>query len=168
MQGRERKVTLTPFSLTRASLRRRLLLAPLAGHKGRSSLSVVAIALGGALGDAVQLINQVAVNEFSQAVQALSGQADLVIRGSRSGFDEALYPVVAQMPGGAGARPGLGLDGGGTDKGGAPRRARTDQPQRSALARRPVQPAFRSSPPPRAEGGGSGPGGRWQRRAQRE
>ncbi len=96
--------------LTRASLRRRLLLAPLAGHKGRSLLSIFAIALGVALGYGVQLINQVAVNEFSQAVQALSGQADLVIRGSRSGFDEALYPVVAQMPEVAVASPVLELD----------------------------------------------------------
>ena len=98
------------MSLTRASLRRRLLLAPLAAHKGRSLLSVIAIALGVALGYAVQLINQVAVNEFSQAVQALSGQADLAIRGPRSGFDEALYPVVAQMPEVAVASPVLELD----------------------------------------------------------
>lgn len=101
---------MTPFSLTRASLRRRLLLAPLAAHKGHSLLSIIAIALGVALGYAVQLINQVAVNEFSQAVQALSGQADLVIRGPRSGFDETLYPVVAQMPEVAVASPVLELD----------------------------------------------------------
>jgi putative ABC transport system permease protein len=91
-------------------LRRRLLLAPLAEHKGRTLLSIIAIALGVALGYAVQLINQVAVNEFSQAVQALSGQADLEIRGPRSGFDEALYPVVAQMPEVAVASPVLELD----------------------------------------------------------
>ena len=94
-----------PFSLGRL-----LLLAPLAEHKGRSLLSVIAIALGVALGYAVQLINQVAVNEFSQAVQALSGQADLVIRGPRSGFDEALYPVVAQMAEVAVASPVLELE----------------------------------------------------------
>src|SRR3989338_7409697 len=98
------------MSLTRASLRRRLFLAPLAEHKGRSLLSIVAIALGVALGYAVQLINQVAVNEFSQAVQALSGKADLVIRGPRSGFDEALYPVVAQMAEVAVASPVLELE----------------------------------------------------------
>ena len=98
------------MELTAASIRRRLLLAPLAEHKGRSLLSVIAIALGVALGYAVQLINQVAVNEFSQAVQALSGQADLEVRGARSGFDEALYPVVAQMPEVAVASPVLELD----------------------------------------------------------
>jgi putative ABC transport system permease protein len=96
--------------LTAASIRRRMLLAPLAEHKGRSLLSIIAIALGVALGYAVQLINQVAVSEFSQAVQALSGQADLEVRGPRSGFDEALYPVVAQMPEVAVASPVLELD----------------------------------------------------------
>jgi putative ABC transport system permease protein len=93
-----------------ASLRRRLLFAPLAEHKGRSLLSVVAIALGVALGYAVQLINQVAANEFSQAVQALSGQADLEVRGPRAGFDEALYPQIARVPGVAVASPLLELD----------------------------------------------------------
>ena len=98
------------LELSAASLRRRLFLAPLAAHKGRSLLSIVAIALGVALGYAVQLINQVAVNEFSQAVQVLSGQADLEIRGPRSGFDEALYPVVARMPEIVVASPVLELD----------------------------------------------------------
>ena len=96
--------------MTAFSLRRRLLLAPLAEHKGRSLLSVMAIALGVALGYAVQLINQVAVNEFSQAVRTLSGQADLEIRGQRSGFDESLYAVVARMPEVAVASPVLELD----------------------------------------------------------
>jgi putative ABC transport system permease protein len=93
-----------------ASIRRRLLFAPLAEHKGRSFLSIAAIALGVALGYAVQLINQVAVNEFSQALQALSGQADLEVRGPRRGFDEALYPLLAQLPEVAVASPVLELD----------------------------------------------------------
>lgn len=59
---------------------------------------MLAIALGVALGYAVQLINAVALNEFSQAVRSLSGEADLEIRGPRSGFDEALYPRIAQLP----------------------------------------------------------------------
>ena len=117
-----------PFSLGRL-----LLLAPLAEHKGRSLLSVIAIALGVALGYAVQLINQVAVNEFSQAVQALSGQADLVIRGPRSGFDEALYPVVAQMPEVAVASPVLELDVRVLDKR-EPRITRSAWPERACTA----------------------------------
>ena len=97
------------MELSAASVRRRLFLAPIAEHKGRSILSIIAIALGVALGYAVQLINQTAVNEFTQAVQALSGQADLEVRGPRSGFDESLYPLLARMPEVAVASPVLEL-----------------------------------------------------------
>ena len=75
-----------------------LFLAPLAQHKGRLAISVLAIALGVALGYAVQLINAVALNEFSQAVRSLAGEADLEIRGPRSGFDDMLYPRIARLP----------------------------------------------------------------------
>jgi len=84
-----------------------LFLAPLAQHKGRLVVSVLAIALGVALGYAVQLINAVALAEFSQAVRALSGEADLEIRGPRSGFDEMLYPRIARLPQVAVASPVL-------------------------------------------------------------
>jgi putative ABC transport system permease protein len=87
-----------------------LFLAPLAQHKGRLAVSVLAIALGVALGYAVQLINAVAVNEFSQAVQSLAGEADLEIRGPRSGFDEMLYPRIARLPQVAVASPVLEVD----------------------------------------------------------
>ncbi len=96
--------------LSHRRLRLRLLFAPVFAHTGRALLSVLAIALGVALGYAVQLINQVAVTEFSQALQALSGEADLEISGPRGGFDESLYPVVARMPGVAVASPVLELD----------------------------------------------------------
>ncbi|MHB8667171.1 MAG: FtsX-like permease family protein [Burkholderiales bacterium] len=81
------------LTLSRAAL----VLAPLAQHKGRLAVSVLAIALGVALGYAVQLINAVALNEFSQAVRALAGEADLEIRGPRSGFDEMLYARIAHL-----------------------------------------------------------------------
>ena len=84
-------------------------LAPLAQHKGRLTVSVLAIALGVALGYAVQLINAVALNEFSQAVRSLSGEADLEIRGPGSGFDEMLYPRIARLPQVAVASPVLEL-----------------------------------------------------------
>ena len=64
-------------------------------HKARVAVSVLAIALGVALGYAVQLINQVAVSEFAQAVQTLSGEADLVVRGPQAGFDERLFAGIA-------------------------------------------------------------------------
>src|SRR2546425_956874 len=60
--------------MRRYAVRRSLLLAPLWQHKGRLALSVLAIALGVALGYAVQLINQAAINEFAAAVQTLSGE----------------------------------------------------------------------------------------------
>ena len=94
------------LTLSRAAL----FLAPLAQHKGRLAVSVLAIALGVALGYAVQLINAVAANEFSQALQSLAGEADLEIRGPRSGFDETLYPRIARLPEVAVASPVLEAD----------------------------------------------------------
>jgi len=79
-------------------------------HKGRVAVSVLAIALGVALGYAVQLINQVAVSEFAQAVQTLSGDADLVIRGPQTGFDERLFAEVAGAPQVAVASPVVEVD----------------------------------------------------------
>jgi len=87
-----------------------LFLAPLAQHKGRLAVSVLAIALGVALGYAVQLINAVALNEFSQAVRSLAGEADLEIRGPRAGFDEMLYPRIARLAQVAVASPVLEVD----------------------------------------------------------
>src|SRR5229473_1721425 len=96
--------------MSRCAVRRSLLLAPLSQHKGRLALSVLAIALGVALGYAVQLINQAAINEFAAAVQTLSGEADLAVRGPRAGFDESLYPRLASLPEVAVASPVLELD----------------------------------------------------------
>src|SRR5437899_2886203 len=67
--------------MSRYRVRRSLLFAPFLQHPGRLALSVLAIALGVALGYAVQLINQAAINEFAAAVQTLSGEADLAVRG---------------------------------------------------------------------------------------
>jgi putative ABC transport system permease protein len=69
----------------------------LAQSRVRIVLAVLAIALGVALGYAVQLINAAAVNELEQGMRALSGDADLEVRGPRAGFDESLYPEVARM-----------------------------------------------------------------------
>src|SRR5712675_15251 len=96
--------------MSRYAVRRSLLLAPLSQHKGRLALSVLAIALGVALGYAVQLINQAAINEFAAAVQTLSGEADLAVRGSRAGFDESLYPRLAKLSEVAVASPVLEVE----------------------------------------------------------
>jgi putative ABC transport system permease protein len=75
-----------------------LLLAPLGQSKARLFATVLAIALGVALGYAVAVINQSALRELGHALQALSGEADLTVRGPRSGFDEALYARIAGLP----------------------------------------------------------------------
>ncbi len=87
-----------------------LIFASVMQNKGRVLVSILAIALGVALGYAVQAINSAAVNEFSQALQAVSGEADLIVRGPRGGFDEKLYPTLARMPEVAVASPMLEVE----------------------------------------------------------
>ena len=87
-----------------------LALAPLRLHKGRAFVSMLAIALGVAMGYAIQIINRAALGEMEQAVQTLSGAADLEVRGPRSGFDETVYAQLARMPGIAVASPVLELE----------------------------------------------------------
>jgi len=82
----------------------------LAAGKGRVLVSIIAIALGVALGYAVQLINRVAVNEFTQAVQTLSGEADLAIRGPSRGFDERVLAGIVRLPEVAAASPVVELE----------------------------------------------------------
>jgi putative ABC transport system permease protein len=87
-----------------------LVLGPLREHPGRLVLTVFAIALGVALGVAVHLINASAVNEFRIAARDLAGQADVLVRGSKAGFNETIYSDVARMRGVAAANPALELD----------------------------------------------------------
>ena len=76
-------------------------------HPLRALLAIAAIAIGVALGFAVDLINTAAFNEFSSALKSLSGQSDLQVRGIEATFDEALYPQLAQHAGVALANPVL-------------------------------------------------------------
>jgi putative ABC transport system permease protein len=80
--------------------------------RGRMALSVIGIALGVALGYGVHLVNRAAVSDVAAAVRSLAGEADLEVRGGRSGFAEALYPQIARLPGVAVASPALELDAG--------------------------------------------------------
>ena len=77
---------------------------------GRAALSVLGIALGVALGYGVYLVNRAAVEDVAATVRALAGEADLQVRGARSGFPEALFATVARLPGVAWANPGLELE----------------------------------------------------------
>src|ERR1700730_14367289 len=74
--------------------------------RGRAALTV----LGVALVSGRHLVNRAAVSDLAASVRELAGQADLEVRGGRSGFPESLYPQVAHVEGVAWAKPGLELD----------------------------------------------------------
>ncbi len=61
----------------------------------RLLVTVLAIALGVALGAAVFLVNTAALNEFGLATKRLVGEADVVVRGPREGFPEQLFTHLA-------------------------------------------------------------------------
>jgi len=77
----------------------------------RTLVTLLAIAVGVALTSAVWFVNGGALAEFGQATRRLVGESDLVVRGpARSGFDESLYPTLAQLPGVEVASPVLELE----------------------------------------------------------
>ena len=78
--------------------------------RGRIALSVAGIALGVALGYAVHLVNRAAVEDVAAAVRSVAGEADIEVRGGRSGFPESLYPRIAKLPGVRLVSPALELD----------------------------------------------------------
>ncbi len=73
-----------------------LLLAQLREQPARLCITVLAIALGVALGAAVFLVNTSALNEFGLATKRLVGESDIVIRGPRDGFAEQLFVKLAK------------------------------------------------------------------------
>jgi putative ABC transport system permease protein len=89
---------------------RKLLLAQLRESPARVLITVLAIALGVALGAAVYFVNGAALNEFGLASKRLVGEADLVVRAPREGFPEALYVSLARNPEVAAASPVLELE----------------------------------------------------------
>ena len=93
-----------------ASLTRWLLLGEWRAHPLRAVAAIAAIALGVALGFAIDLINGAAFNEFSAAAKSLSGQSDVQVRGAQPLFDEAYYPQLAQHAGVRLANPVLEID----------------------------------------------------------
>jgi putative ABC transport system permease protein len=76
----------------------------------RLAVTVLAIALGVALGAAVHLINAVALGEFSVAAKRLVGEPDLVVRGPREGFTEDIFVTLARDPAVRLASPVLELE----------------------------------------------------------
>lgn len=89
---------------------RHVFLASLARRRLATALSLVAIALGVALGLAVQLIHGAALDEFGRGMRLLAGTADLQAVGGREGFDDALYLILAQRPEVAQASPVLEVE----------------------------------------------------------
>src|SRR6185369_8051997 len=77
---------------------------------GRLTLAILGIACGVALGVAVHLINTSASNELELAVRSLAGEADVLVRGSRSGFPDALYARIARLEGAHAASPAVEVD----------------------------------------------------------
>jgi ABC-type lipoprotein release transport system permease subunit len=71
---------------------------------------VLAIALGVALGAAVYLVNSAALNEFGLATKRLVGEADIVVRGPREGFPDALFVELVRDPSVRMASPVLELE----------------------------------------------------------
>ena len=88
----------------------RLGLAQLRMQPLRTAVTVVTLAFGIALFSAVQLVNAVALNEFSQATRRLAGEADLIVKGPPGGFDEQLYADLAVNDAVRVASPSLELD----------------------------------------------------------
>lgn len=87
-----------------------LLRGELRAHPLRALMATIAIALGIALGFAIHLINAAAFNEFSAAVNSISGKADLQLQSAQPLFDETAYARIAQHTGVAIASPVLELD----------------------------------------------------------
>ncbi len=87
-----------------------LLLSQLREQPARLSVTVLAIALGVALGAAVYLVNTAALNEFGLATKRLVGEADVVVRGPREGFEEGLFTELARDPAVGVASPVLELE----------------------------------------------------------
>jgi len=92
------------------SLWRMLLLAQLREQPTRIALTVLALALGVALGSSVYLVNTSALNEFGLATKRLVGEADIVIRGPREGFAEQVFADLARNASIRAASPVLELD----------------------------------------------------------
>ena len=75
------------------SLWRLLIVREWRHHPWRHGMALLAVALGVALAYSVHLINNSALNEFSQAVRTAGGQPDISLRGPR--FDDAWFERVA-------------------------------------------------------------------------
>jgi putative ABC transport system permease protein len=77
---------------------------------GRLVATLIAIALGVALGTAVYLVNTAALDEFGLAAKRLVGEADLIVRGPREAFPESVFVDLARDPSVSMASPMIELE----------------------------------------------------------
>ena len=77
---------------------RALSVSQLREQPGRLIVTLLAVALGVALFSGVYLVNSGALNEFGQATKRLVGEADVIVRGPRTGFPEQLFAELARRP----------------------------------------------------------------------
>ncbi|HET6264172.1 MAG TPA: FtsX-like permease family protein [Usitatibacter sp.] len=111
----------------------------LAANALRLALTLACIALGVALAGAVNTVHSSALAEIDRAARALAGAADLEVRGPRSGFDDALFAMVAARPEIAAASPIVEVEA--AVEGASPIRVLGIDPFRAVL----LQPAFIAS-----------------------
>ena len=76
-------------------------------HPWRAATALGAIMLGVALGFAVHVINQSALDEFARAVRSVGGQPDLQLQAMQGSLPENLYAEAARQPQAAEAVPWL-------------------------------------------------------------
>jgi len=75
-----------------------LLRGALVANRFRLALTILCIALGVALAGAVHTVHNSALAEIDRGARSLAGAADVEIRGPRSGFDDALFAAIANLP----------------------------------------------------------------------
>src|SRR5437764_9098390 len=72
---------------------------------GRTSLTLLGVALGVAVFVSIRLANASALASFTQTVDAVAGKANLAVVADSDGFDERVYPRVRATPGVEAAAP---------------------------------------------------------------
>jgi putative ABC transport system permease protein len=87
-----------------------LLTAQLREQPGRMLVTVLALALGVALGASVYWVDEAALREFGLATKRLVGEADVVVRGAADGFSEDLFVALAHDDAVSLASPVIELD----------------------------------------------------------
>jgi putative ABC transport system permease protein len=87
-----------------------LVWAQLRNQPLRALVSLLTLGFGVALFAAIHLVNAAALGEFEQAARRLAGEADVIVRGPRGGYPEALYATLARRPEVREASPVLEVD----------------------------------------------------------